>query len=213
MKLRNLSENQEHTANSLTGIKIKTKIMSEKWIACLSVPYTALGFTDPFTENQSILFNIGSLYSVAPRKFETLAPWGNPNDPGTFAVLNTFDNGALSVKEERSLLKTPLQKGTTAGTVAVHPNGRFVFASIRGINEIHCFELTETGNLKFIEKLPSGGEHPRFLAVHHEGTFLLCANRNSNSITTFKIDLQSGKLANTGRNFKVPAPTAILFTE
>ena len=57
----------------------------------------------------------------------------------------------------------------------------------------------------------SGGKTPRNFNVDPTGTFLLVGNEASDTIVTFRVDRETGRLAMTGQTMASPAPVCIQF--
>jgi 6-phosphogluconolactonase len=55
------------------------------------------------------------------------------------------------------------------------------------------------------------GKTPRNFGIDPTGRFLLAANQDSNDISVFKIDQQSGRLESTGTMLKAPTPVCVKF--
>jgi 6-phosphogluconolactonase len=104
------------------------------------------------------------------------------------------------------------RKGFTAAEIAVHPSGRFLYASIRGPDAIAIYRIDDsTGRLTFTGVEPIHGKTPRHFAVAPGGKFLLAAGQQSNTVTVFAIDGETGRLTFTGTSIDVPSPVCIAF--
>lgn len=96
--------------------------------------------------------------------------------------------------------------------IAVHPNGKFLYASNRGHESIAVFAIHATkGTLTFVGNVPTGGKEPRHFAIDPGGNYLLAENQLSNNIVVFKIDLGTGGLTPTGDVIDVPSPVDLTF--
>jgi 6-phosphogluconolactonase len=124
--------------------------------------------------------------------------------------------GSLSPLQTVSTLSI-LRKDYTgvkeAAEIAVHPNGKFLYASNRaGIDSISTFSIDPVnGTLKLKDEYPTMGKTPRNFAIDPTGKFLLAANQESNNIVIFRIDSTTGALSPTGEITEVPAPVCITF--
>jgi|SRR5712664_336244 len=125
-------------------------------------------------------------------------------------------NGSLSPLQTASTLSV-LRKDYSglkdAAEIAVHPNGRFLYASNRGnIDTISVFSIDPAkGTLKLRDEYPTMGKTPRNFAIDPTGKFLLAANQASNNIVIFRIDSTTGALTPTGEIAEAPAPVCIIF--
>ena len=71
--------------------------------------------------------------------------------------------------------------------IVVHPNGRFVFTSLREKNVISVLEILGDGELVRRQTLSCGGVNPRGLCVSPDGRFLLAANMQTEAVSVFTI--------------------------
>ena len=127
-------------------------------------------------------------------------------------------NGSLSPLQTISTLST-LRKDYSgpkeAAEIAVHPNGKFLYASNRaGIDTISAFSINPAkGTLSLRDEYPTLGKTPRNFGIDPTGKFLLAANQESNNIEIFRIDSTTGALTPTGEIAQVPAPVCIAFLQ
>jgi 6-phosphogluconolactonase len=97
--------------------------------------------------------------------------------------------------------------------VAIHPSGRFLYASNRGQDAIAVFAIDgDTGRLTGRGHVPTGGKNPRQFAIHPSGKYLLVANQDSDSVVSFRVDPATGGLKATGHRALVPKPVCVLVT-
>src|SRR6267154_110345 len=132
------------------------------------------------------------------------------------AFAYTASNGSLSPLQTVSALSTLRKdyKGPKeAAEIAVHPSGKFLYASNRaGIDTISAFSINPAkGTLQLKNEYPTMGKTPRNFAIDPTGKFLLAGNQESNNIVTFRIDAITGALSPTGDPVQVPAPVCIVF--
>ncbi len=90
---------------------------------------------------------------------------------------------------------------TNPSFVALHPDGRFLFAvnevpNYKGPNSggVSAFSVDpETGKLTFLNEVSSRGADPCYITVDHTGKYVLVANYTGGSVAVFPI-LADGKL-------------------
>jgi 6-phosphogluconolactonase len=100
----------------------------------------------------------------------------------------------------------------SAAELALHPSGKFLYASNRDdSNTIAAFQIGADGIPVLSGWTPSGGKTPRFIGIDPSGRFLISANQNSGDMYIFRIDPASGALTRQGAAVSVPAPVDILF--
>ena len=98
-----------------------------------------------------------------------------------------------------------------AAEIALHPSGKFLYASNRGDDSIAVFSLDPKGMLKRIESVPTNGKRPRNFALDPTGSWLLVANQESDNIVVFRINSDTGRLTATGEALRVPSPACVKF--
>jgi 6-phosphogluconolactonase len=171
-----------------------------------------------------------SIGSLAPNDppFATVKPGAGPrhivfHPNGRFAYVITemastltafaYDpaRGVLSEIEDQPLLPKDFTGRSTAAEVAVHPSGKFVYASNRGDDSVVVFGCDpDTGRLTFVERVSSGGKTPRNFEIDPTGAFLLAANQ-SGEIVVFSIDNKTGRLQPTGNKAMTDTPMCVKF--
>lgn len=129
------------------------------------------------------------------------------------AFAYSASKGTLSPLQTVSTIRSDYTGPKEAAEIAVHPKGRFLYASNRaGIDTITGFSIDPAkGTLKLIAEFPTMGKTPRNFAIDPSGKFLLAANQESNNIVTFRIDPLTGRLTPTGDIAEAPAPVCIAF--
>ena len=111
-----------------------------------------------------------------------------------------------------STLPTGFSGRNDAAEIAVHPSGKWLFASNRGHDSIAVFSIdSSSGKLAPAGDFPTGGKEPRHFAIDPTGKFLLAENQNSNSIVVFRIDLATGTLTQVSQLNDVPSPVCLAF--
>jgi 6-phosphogluconolactonase len=122
-------------------------------------------------------------------------------------------SGKLQSRQAVSLL--PLgayQPSFTAAEIAYRPDGRFVYATVRGPNRVSVLAVdATTGDLSLVQNLPSGGDFPRGMGIDPSGHWLIVGNQKSGTITAFSIDADTGKLAPTGQVLNVGSALDVKF--
>jgi len=135
------------------------------------------------------------------------------NEMGSSVTAMAYDAaaGRLATIHTAGMLPEGFDGNNTGAEVAVHPSGRFVYASNRGHDSIAIFRIDEkTGRLTPAGHASTQGKRPRHFAIDPTGRFLLAANRDSNTIVAFRIDAETGRLEPTGSAAEVPGAICIL---
>jgi 6-phosphogluconolactonase len=120
------------------------------------------------------------------------------------------NNGTLKEIQTVSTLPEDFAGVNTGADINVHPSGKFVYASNRGLDDIVIYAINENaGKLTYLGRKSTQGKTPRNFAIDPAGRFLLAANQDTDTIVTFRIDQQTGELSSTGHVTKVPTPVCV----
>jgi 6-phosphogluconolactonase len=118
--------------------------------------------------------------------------------------------GLHSVSTERSSLKGIKY----SAAIRVHPDGKYIYASTRGENSsLTAFELEEYGTIFRVQVVEEVPGWPRDFNIDPSGNILLVAGERSHEIEMYRIDRETGKLAETHVKLNLPAPGCILFID
>jgi 6-phosphogluconolactonase len=104
----------------------------------------------------------------------------------------------------------PVAKNT-ASEVMISPDGNFLYASNRGEDTLVAFSVGEKGELYEVQRIACGGKTPRHFTFDPTGQWILCGNQDSASITVFRRDAATGKLAGPVQTVPVDSPMFALF--
>jgi 6-phosphogluconolactonase len=121
--------------------------------------------------------------------------------------------GALEVFQTVPARSAGASGQNTAAEIAVSPDGRFLYTSNRGDDDLAVFAIDgATSGLTPVAHVPTGGRTPRNFAIDASGRWLVVANQGSSSIVVFRLDPATGVPAQAGPSVSVPEPVCILFT-
>jgi 6-phosphogluconolactonase len=122
------------------------------------------------------------------------------------------DDDNLHSIQRISMLPEGFSGRNDAAEIAIHPNGKFLYASNRGLDAIAIFSIDPAkGILTSVGSVPTGGKEPRHFAIDPDGKYLLAENQLSDTIITFRIDAATGQLSPTGDSVSVPSPVDLVF--
>jgi 6-phosphogluconolactonase len=133
---------------------------------------------------------------------------------GTVTVFsNDGKTGTLHALQTVTTLPQGFQGDIEDAEIAVHPSGRFVYASNRGDgNSIAVFAIDPLkGTLTPVEITPTGGKTPRSFEIDPTGKLLFAENAGSGNIVIFRIDESTGRLTQTGKVLDVASPVCLKF--
>jgi 6-phosphogluconolactonase len=134
------------------------------------------------------------------------------NEIGNTLADFTYDpaHATLHLGPVLSTLPDDFHGASTTAEVAVHPNGRFVYASNRGHDSLAVFTRASAKDpLKRAEIVSSGGKHPRNFVITPDGHWLLCANRDTDNVVVFAINATSGHLTPTSHAITLSQPVCV----
>jgi 6-phosphogluconolactonase len=136
------------------------------------------------------------------------------NEMGGTMIAYSWDSsrGRLQALQSVSILPPDYRGPNRSAEVRILPNGRFLYASNRGPDDLAIFAVDSArGTLKLLGFQPIGGSEPRDFKIDPTGNFLFSANQNSDSVTVFRVDPQMGQLSPTEPTLQVPRPTCVTF--
>jgi 6-phosphogluconolactonase len=120
--------------------------------------------------------------------------------------------GALDVLQPVSTLPDDFKGESTAAEVAMHPSGKFLYASNRGLDTIAVFAVnSKKGTLTLQAEVPTLGKTPRSFTIDPSGRYLFVANQDSDSVVQFRINPITGLLSPTGQVLQAPSPVCVTF--
>jgi 6-phosphogluconolactonase len=100
----------------------------------------------------------------------------------------------------------------SAAEIAVHPSGKFLYASNRNHNSIVGYRIDPaTASLALIGFATQGVNFPRSFAIDPSGKWLLVANQKGDTLVQFEVNRKTGELKSTGRATSSITPAVIVF--
>jgi 6-phosphogluconolactonase len=119
--------------------------------------------------------------------------------------------GTAVAQQTLSTLPAGFTGTNTAAEIAVHPNGRLLYASNRGDDSIASFALDGDGRMTLQGHTSSLGKTPRYFVLDPTGRWMIVTNQGSDNIVTFAVDQTTGTLKATGTNVTLAKPGGIAF--
>ena len=120
-------------------------------------------------------------------------------------------NGGLSELSTISSLPNGFSGQSSAAEIALHPGGKFLYASTRGPDSIAVFSVGAKGSLRLVEFVPVDGKTPRNFAVDPTGSWLLVGDQESDKVVVFRINRKTGRLTPTGQVLQISSPACVTF--
>jgi 6-phosphogluconolactonase len=94
--------------------------------------------------------------------------------------------------------------------IRVSKDGRFLHLAVRGPDTLRTYTLADPRKPELVSVVPTGGKWPRDIVLSPDGTLLFCSNQQSNDVTVFALDAETGKPSATGAVLSIPAPSCVI---
>jgi len=121
-------------------------------------------------------------------------------------------DGSLSLISRTELLPEGYHGPTRACDTVITRDGKFVYFVNRDNNFLYSFRAEfASGKLMPIGRTPCGGKTPRNFILDPTERWMLVANQDSNLISVFARNPETGALAEEGKSFAAATPMCILF--
>jgi 6-phosphogluconolactonase len=128
-------------------------------------------------------------------------------------VWNEAD-GSLILVERIALLPEGYHGPTRACDTVISWDGKSVYFANRDNDFLYSFRADPiTGALNPIGRSNCGGKTPRNFVLDPSERWMLVANQDSNQVSVFARNHETGVLAEKGQSFAAPAPMCIVFVE
>jgi 6-phosphogluconolactonase len=124
----------------------------------------------------------------------------------------TYDpaNGGLRELSTISTLPDGFSGHAAAAEIALHPSGRFLYASNRGPDSIAVFSIASEGSLSHVEFVSVNGKTPRNFAIDPTGSWLFVGDQESDKVVIFRINHKNGRLT-PGQVLQISSPACVTF--
>jgi len=121
-------------------------------------------------------------------------------------------DGSLTLVSRIELLPEGYHGPTRACDTVITRDGKFVYFANRDNNFLYSFRAEfESGKLTPIARSNCGGKTPRNFVLDPTENWMLVANQDSNLISVFRRNAQTGALADEGKSVAAAEPMRILF--
>jgi 6-phosphogluconolactonase len=122
-------------------------------------------------------------------------------------------DGSLTLVTRIELLPDGYHGLTRACDTVISRDGRFVYFANRDNNFLYSFRAdARFGNLTPMGRSSCGGKIPRNFVLDPTERWMLVANQDSNNLSVFARNPETGALAEEGKSYAAAAPMCILFT-
>lgn len=121
-------------------------------------------------------------------------------------------NGSFKHVQSISTLPESFKENNQGSAIYISKDGNFVYAGNRGHDSIAVFKINqETFELSLVEHTSTEGNWPRDFALDPSEQYLLASNQNSNTLTLFARNSDTGKLTLLQKNIEAPEPVCVKF--
>jgi 6-phosphogluconolactonase len=120
-------------------------------------------------------------------------------------------SGGLCELSTISTLPDGYSSEADAAEIALHPSGKFLYASNRGPDNIAVFSVGADGLPRLVEFVPVQGKTPRNFAIDPTGSWMLVGDQDSDKVVVFRINRKTGHLTPTGQILQISSPACITF--
>ena len=121
-------------------------------------------------------------------------------------------SGNLTRVTSIELLPEGYHGPTTACDTVISKDGRSVYFANRGNDFLYSFRADVlSGTLTAMKRSSCGGKTPRNFVLDPTERWMLVANQDSNRISVFARNPETGVLADEGKSFEAATPMCILF--
>lgn len=130
---------------------------------------------------------------------------------GSITQLELLEEGSYQTRSTISTLTEDFKGDNYSADIHISSDGRFVYATNRGPNEIAIFQVDEqNGSLHLLSHVSTKGNWPRNFTLSPDEKFLLVAHQYSNNICCFKRNIETGMLEFVSE-VEAPNPVCLLF--
>jgi len=121
-------------------------------------------------------------------------------------------DGKLALVTRIDLLPEGYCGPTRACDTVISRNGKSVYFANRDKDFLYSFQAdAKTGSLTPIGRSSCGGKVPRNFVLDPTERWMVVANQESNAVSVFKRNPETGALTEEGKNYAVATPMCILF--
>lgn len=124
------------------------------------------------------------------------------------------EGGTLKTLDTVSVLPkdVPFSSKYSTAETRLHPNGKWLYTSVRTHDTIARFDCDETtGKLIHVSNTPSGGKTPRNFNIDPSGKWLVAAHQDDGKVVVFTIDQTTGDIKLTDQAQHVSGCVCVRF--
>jgi 6-phosphogluconolactonase len=120
--------------------------------------------------------------------------------------------GTLTQFQSVKTLADDFKDSSTAAEIAVHANGKFLYATNRGEDSIVVYAIDQkSGELALKQRVSSGGKVPRYFTFDPTNQWFIVSNQDGANLNVFSVDGKTGELTQKGTPVSLVKPMALAF--
>lgn len=123
------------------------------------------------------------------------------------------NSGRIFQRQLISALPEDFQGENAAAAIRISRDGRYLYTSNRGHDSLAVFQVEADGRLCLVEYVPTEGRIPRDFALSPEEDFLVAAHQDSDNLTLFARDQESGRLTLCQKGVYAPEYVCVFFAD
>ncbi len=130
-------------------------------------------------------------------------------------IVLSYDNetGKFSEQQVISTLPEGFVDFNGGAAIRISNDGKFLYVSNRGHNSLAVYSVSNDGlNLNLIQHISVEGDFPRDFDLSPDQKFVCVANQNSDNLTLFERDINTGKLSLIQKEVHAPEIVCISFS-
>lgn len=121
-----------------------------------------------------------------------------------------YKNGSFKVLSTISTLPADFEGESYPAAVRIHPEGKYVYSSNRGADNISVFEIAKNGELKLVQNFGEPLGWVRDFNITPSGKFLVAGNEKTDQIVLLKLGTD-GRIDKHISTLDFPSPSCFVF--
>ncbi|MDR0999368.1 MAG: lactonase family protein [Clostridiales bacterium] len=126
-------------------------------------------------------------------------------------IYSIDNNGYFKEIQIVSTLPSGNKVRSAAAAIKISPDGRYIYASNRGADNIVCYAIAKDGALSEPSFYPAHGRAPRDFCLSPCGRFAVITNQDSGDVFVVKRDIDNGTLGEVTDTTKIPQVSCVIW--
>lgn len=124
------------------------------------------------------------------------------------------EDGSFEHLMTASTIPTDWNEHNGAAAIRVSSDGRFIYTSNRGHDSVAVFKVSNLGaEIELIQNISVEGSFPRDMNFDPEEKHLIVANQNTDNVSVFARDEETGELSLVQKDFAIPEGVRVTFED